>query len=258
MKKVKLLTLLMSVILLFSLCACGEETAQKTFNELIGVETVDEITSVQVKKGDGREITLTTEEIKKIYDVLNKEYTFKQTEQSTGFSYQIVLTTDDSKYYIIPTEDQLKIGDDIYTLNGTIDMSVFDGLDWQTITEAFRDIVRTHESELGNIVILDKQLNKQIVITDKQQCVALYNAFNVNYERIGTDRYNAEDYRYWVEFVNKDDANGANDHYILYNDAQGNEIIDPTNEGKYKAVDKDIDWTLLKNLDWSKAEDIKE
>ncbi|MBQ8533971.1 MAG: hypothetical protein IJ462_03980 [Clostridia bacterium] len=275
MKKVKLLTLLMSVVLLFSLCACGETvTSSQTDNTPLLFENIisldkSQVTEVKILSMDrGRQGTFAkgTEEYSTALELFfGKKFICKGEVQST-------LEVLDGGMDLISFCDakggsiSIEIVQSTFEYNGKVYEEI------PTSTDAMQFInnvkitkpldhygsLRLHvpKEDLVKVTVEDIQAKKCVTIISSENMNKIFDAFDESYDNYEyVDDFKPEQHRYKVTFEFVDGANTIN-NFIFFDEMKGNTFYYRDNAKVY--AEKDIDWSVFTELDWNKAEDIKE
>ena len=278
MKKVKLLPLIVSVVLLFSLCACDENNESKTFSDIIGL-TSDKAIRVIVR--DEQNDMLETFEdkavVNKIFELMSAHeyYEAKKTEGVHEVDFSLSFHDEDEKLYSFMISDMYadyfivfdenaeevdggKTATLIYRINDQNgDLSeLYNYLKSLRLTKrmgSYAELDAFAGTKVSSIEIKDTVLKKQLNITEPKAVADIINAFDVDFYSKGSVECKAEDFRYQL-VIYYADAEGFT-QTLLFDKMTG----DSVGFYNYWFVDVEgIDWDVLKNLDWSKAEDIKE
>ncbi len=278
----KITVIILSVLLVVSLCAnayfCYDEfvkdkTLTRSFEEIVGISRENTV-KVTVNNGDHGNDTLEFTDEKRldwIFDTFNvQEYIFSYTitEMRDGCPHSVTFHDKEGKRYtVLLFESGFRLGNDVYAgMKATSVKNFFENLDWPPYTSEFKYIF-VDRSDLAKVVVTDRVLGKQIEITSGEQFTKLYDGFTGSYERTvviykNSNKENFTDYRYQIDFyayIGMDSNTPELHNSVVVNGMAGNRLLEKGNGGwLWTKQGKDIDWSVFTELDWSKAEDIKQ
>lgn len=278
----KITVIILSVLLVVSLCAnayfCYDEfvkdkTLTRSFEEIVGISRENTV-KVTVNNGDHGNDTLEFTDEKRldwIFDTFNvQEYIFSYTitEMKTGCPHNVTFHDKEGKRYtVLLLESGFRLGNDVYAgMNAASVKNYFENLDWPPHTSEFKYLFLDRD-RLEKVVVTDRVLGKQMEITSGEQYTKLYEGFGGTYERTAIvykdpNKADFSDFRYQIDFY-EPPYEGTDEpvvhQSIVLNGMAGNRLITIGIGGDiWTKQGKDIDWSVFTELDWSKAEDIKE